>query len=126
LLYQRGWDRQRIIDLFAVIDWLLRLPQELEERLWGAVMELEQEKNMPYVTSIERIGLRRGLDQGREEGRKEGRKEGEATVLLRLIELKFGPPDAAMRKRVESADAETLLRWSERILTAASLDELFA
>ena len=84
-------------------------------------MELEQEKNRPYVTLVERIGLRRGLDHGREEGR----KEGEATVLLRLIELKFGPPDAAVRKRVESADAETLLRWSERILTAASLDELF-
>jgi hypothetical protein len=122
LLYQRDWDRQRIIDLFAVVDWLLRLPQELEERLWGAVMELEQEKNMPYVTSVERIGLRRGLDQGR----KEGRQEGEATVLLRQIELKFGPPDAASRNRVESADAETLLRWSERILTAGSLEELFA
>jgi predicted transposase YdaD len=97
-------------------------------------MALEQEKNMPYVTSVERIGLRRGLDrgrkegrqEGRKEGRKEGRQEGEATVLLRLIELKFGPPDAALRNRVESADSETLLRWSERILTAGSLEELFA
>lgn len=84
-------------------------------------MELEQEKNMPYVTSVERIGLRRGLDQGR----KEGLQEGEATVLLRQIELKFGPPDAAVRKRVESADSDTLLRWSERILTAGSVDQVF-
>ena len=61
------------------------------------------------------------LDQGRQEGW----QEGEAIVLLRLIELKFGPPDAAVRKRVESADSETLLRWSERILTAGSLEELF-
>ena len=88
---------------------------------------------MPYVTSVERIGLRRGLEQGRKEGlqegsrigRQEGRQEGEATVLLRLIELKFGRRDAAVRKRVETADADTLLRWSERILTAARLDELF-
>jgi hypothetical protein len=122
LLYQRDWERQRIIDLFAVIDWLLRLPHELEERLWGAVMELEQERNMPYVTSVERIGLRRGLDQGR----KEGLQEGEATVLLRQIELKFGPPDEALRNRVESADSETLLHWSERILTAGTLEQLFA
>jgi predicted transposase YdaD len=122
----RDWDRQRIIDLFAVVDWLLRLPRELEEKLWGAVMELEQERNMPYVTSVERIGLRRGRKEGLQEGRKEGRQEGEATVLLRLIELKFGSPDAASRNRVESADAETLLRWSERILTAGSLEELFA
>ena len=77
---------------------------------------------MPYVTSVERIGLRRGLEQGR----KEGLQEGEATVLLRQIELKFGPPDAAVRKRVQSADAETLLHWSERILTAGTLEQLFA
>ena len=76
MLCQRNWDRQRIIDLFAVIDWLLRLPQELEERLWGAVMELEQENNMPYVTSVERIGLRRGLEQGRKEGLQEGSRIG--------------------------------------------------
>jgi hypothetical protein len=33
LLYERHWDRQRIIDLFSVIDWLMRLPAELEQRL---------------------------------------------------------------------------------------------
>ncbi|MBK8386673.1 MAG: hypothetical protein IPL11_13965 [Candidatus Accumulibacter sp.] len=32
-LYERHWDRQRIIDLFSVIDWLMRLPAELEQRL---------------------------------------------------------------------------------------------
>jgi Putative transposase, YhgA-like len=31
LLYERDWDKQRIIDLFAVIDWLLRLPKDLEQ-----------------------------------------------------------------------------------------------
>jgi predicted transposase YdaD len=65
-------------------------------------------------------------EDGREEGRKEGRKEGEAAVLLRQIELKFGVE--AVRtclERIEAADAETLLIWSERILTASSVDEIF-
>jgi hypothetical protein len=31
LLYKRDWDRQRIIDLF--IDWMMRLPPELENKL---------------------------------------------------------------------------------------------
>jgi hypothetical protein len=26
LLYQHGWERQRILDLFAVLDWMMRLP----------------------------------------------------------------------------------------------------
>jgi len=36
------------------------------------------------------------------------------------MERKFGPPGEAVRQRIAQADAETLLRWSERILTADS------
>ncbi|NJL28749.1 MAG: DUF4351 domain-containing protein [Thermoanaerobaculia bacterium] len=60
------------------------------------------------------------------EGRKEGRKEGLATVFLRLLERKFGALSAALRKRVESADEDQLLTWSERVLSAKDLDEVFA
>ena len=29
LLYRQGWERQRIIDLFKVLDWMMRLPKAL-------------------------------------------------------------------------------------------------
>jgi predicted transposase/invertase (TIGR01784 family) len=61
-------------------------------------------------------------EQGREKGRQEGRQEGETAVLLRLIERKFGPASASVRQRIAQADPETLLAWSERILTAEDLD----
>jgi len=64
----------------------------------------------------------RYIEQGRQQGLQQGRHQGEAAVLLRLIERKFGPPIDSIRQRVEDADTETLLRWSERILTADSLD----
>ncbi|AUB82347.1 hypothetical protein [Candidatus Thiodictyon syntrophicum] len=60
LLYERDWDRQWIIDLFAVIDWMRRLPPELENKLWQELTILECNKTMPYVTSVERIGYQRG------------------------------------------------------------------
>ncbi len=31
-LYRRGWDRQRVVDLFRVLDWMMRLPDELETK----------------------------------------------------------------------------------------------
>ncbi|MFI3197386.1 MAG: cytosolic protein, partial [Methylococcaceae bacterium] len=37
LLYQRKWDKQRVIDLFSVIDWMMRLPEELEQQLWQEI-----------------------------------------------------------------------------------------
>ena len=33
LLYRRGWDKQRIIDLFLVIDWMMHLPDFLSQQL---------------------------------------------------------------------------------------------
>jgi hypothetical protein len=62
------------------------------------------------------------IDRYIEQGRREGRREGEAAMLLRQIDRKFGPPSETVRARVGSADPETLLRWSDRILTAESLD----
>jgi len=60
-LYRHGWERQRIIELFRVIDWLMRLPPELERRLLREIHAIEEERRMPYVTSAERIGREDGL-----------------------------------------------------------------
>ena len=66
----------------------------------------------------------RFMDKGREEGREEGIGQGEARVLLHLLTLKFGPVPESVRSRVESADAETLLRWSERVLSADRVEDV--
>ena len=59
-------------------------------------------------------------------GRQEGRIAGEAAVLLRQVERRFEAQAAAdVRARVEQADAATLLSWSERILTAERVEEIF-
>lgn len=67
-LYKMGYSRNEIIDLFAFIDWIMRLPEELEQSLWEEVQKLEEIRKMPYVTSVERIGIAKGIEQGKEEG----------------------------------------------------------
>lgn len=63
--------------------------------------------------------------QIREEGREEGRQEEGVRVVLRLIRLKFGPLEPEIEDRVRSADPDRLLEWSERVLTAESLQGIF-
>ena len=58
--------------------------------------------------------------------RAEGRREGEAEVLLRLLRSRFGSLPDDVTARLNTADAETLLRWSERVLSASTLDAVFA
>ena len=48
--------RQDIINLFRFIDWLMRLPEKEDRLFWEELAALEEEKKMPYVTRVERIG----------------------------------------------------------------------
>jgi len=49
---------------------------------------------------------------------------GEALVLERQLRLKFGALSDQVQRRIEQASEETLLEWSERVLTADRLDEV--
>jgi len=77
-------------------------------------------------TFIERYieqGRQQGLVVGEQKGRQEGRQEGQQELLLRLMTRKFGTLTAKQRKRIQQADGETLLRWSEQVLFATTPDE---
>ena len=63
-------------------------------------------------------------DQWKQEGLQQGLKQGEARVLLRQLSIRFGTLPTEIRQKIETADAETLLQWSERILDAESLDDV--
>ena len=72
---------------------------------------------MAYLMKVERDALNKGVVQGEQLG--------EAKMLLRQLERRFGPPSKERREEVLSADTETLLRWSDRILDAKTPDEIF-
>ena len=86
----------------------------MESSFRQKVDSFEEESKMKYVTSIERLS------------RKEGREEGRQEVVLSLIEERFGPLDESLRKTIEQASGEQILRWAKRLLSASSLDEVFA
>ena len=63
-------------------------------------------------------------EEWKQQGLQQGRQEGEASLLLRLMELRFGNVDDVIRKKLQAADAETLLHWGERLLNAASPEDV--
>ena len=62
--------------------------------------------------------------EGQKEGRQEGRQEGEVMMLLRLLEKRFGSVPDPVKSQLKQADMDTLLVWSERVLTCTTLDEV--
>ena len=113
LLFQRDWDRRRIVDLYRMIDWMMRLPEGLDRRFRSAVYQLEGRDAMPYITNFERAGLERG--------RKEGRQE----LLAAQLARRFGALDAAVAERLARASVEQLSAWALNFVDAHSLDEVF-
>lgn len=68
----------------------------------------------------------RWKQEGLQEGMQQGMQEGEARILLRQLTLRFGELPENVRIRVANADADTLLRWSERVLTADTIEDVLA
>jgi flagellar biosynthesis/type III secretory pathway protein FliH len=83
-LYQRDYTREQILAWFRVLDWMLRLPEDLDREFREELIAFEEETQMPYVTSVERIGIQKGLQQGLEQGRQEGRKGPARKARLRF------------------------------------------
>ena len=63
-LYKRGYHKEDVRQLFRFIDWMMKLPDGLARQLKERITEYEEEQKMPYVTSIERMGIEQGLQQG--------------------------------------------------------------
>jgi len=77
-----------------------------------------------FVERYKNEGKQEGLQIGKQEGLQIGKQEGEAQILKRLLTRKFGELPEEKRRMVETADSDTLLKWSERVLTADSLEEV--
>ncbi|MCG5504561.1 hypothetical protein [Ectothiorhodospira variabilis] len=132
LLYERGYSREQIVQLFRIIDWMIQLPRELEPGFVQAVYALQEEKKMPYVNTIERVerekalqqGVEQGMAQGLERGLERGRHQGVEGTLRKQLVLKFGElPDWADARLAAATDAQ-LDDWVLRIMEADSLESL--
>ena len=102
--------------------WLKRvfLPGRMPRVEFANLNELHEVRSMLAERVVE------WTEEWKRQGLEEGLQQGEATMLWRQMELRFGPLDERLRARVQAADAETLLRWGERILTAATAEDVLA
>nr|WP_227498604.1 DUF4351 domain-containing protein [Synechococcus sp. PCC 7336] len=140
-LYERGYERQAIVNLYRFIDWVMQLPEELELEFRTEVEQWEREDRMPYLSTIERMarqeglaqgieqgleqGLERGIEQGLERGIERGRKQGERALILRQLARRFGEISPQCQARIEALALDQLEALGEVLLdfqSGADLD----
>ncbi len=123
-LYEQGYSRQDVLNLFQFIDWVMSLPEALEQEFWREVRNLEEELRMPYITSVERIGIQKGIEQGIEQSREQMRQ-----VLLESLELglelKFGTLGLGIFPEISRIDdVEQLRAIQAGLKTVQTVSEL--
>ena len=128
-LYDRGLSANNIRQLFRLIDWLMELPEPWESSFWTEIKCFEEEKDMPFMTTPERIGRREGLAEGIRKGRAEGLTEGRAEGLTKgiasVLRLRFGRKGTRLMPEIRKIhDEEKLQAVLESAETVASLEDL--
>lgn len=112
-LFQHGWHKERIIVLFKVINGMMVLPAAYQRRYWYAVIKLEKERKMEWITPLEQMFI------------DDGRQKGAATIIERLLTRRFGPLPKTVRKKLQKASMAQLEAWSDVLSDAQSLKQVF-
>jgi hypothetical protein len=122
MLYEKGYERQQVLDLYRFIDWLIILPEANEREFWQELRTFEEEHKVTYVTNAERFGFERGI----QEGRQEGRADGERSLILRQISRRIGQITPTTETQIRSLSLIQLEELGEALLDFSSLSDLEA
>jgi predicted transposase/invertase (TIGR01784 family) len=114
--------------LAQVMRYILEVNEHVGSEALQALLEREigPEAKDAIVTAGQQL-IEQGIQRGRQEGRQEGRQQGFQELLLRLLRQRFGDEvDPHVEQRIATASVEQIETWSVRVLSAATLAELFA
>ena len=109
------------VEDLPVMDNLYEVKSMLAERM----EEWKENYRREGLQEGRKKGLQEGLQEGRQEGRQEGLQEGSLHLLIRMLEIKFGKVPADVEAKLKQADEEQIFFWSERILSAKTIGEMF-
>lgn len=106
-LYELGYDADELRLVFRWIDRMMQLRSDLENLLTLKLAEFEEEKTMPYVTSVEKFFIARAEAQGEARGEARGLC---AAVIKFLSRLCGSLPDEIQTRirELSHADLEEL------------------
>jgi hypothetical protein len=113
-LYRRGYTRRDILELFRLIDWMVNLPKATEQQFLREIQRFEEENQMPYITSVERLARQEGIIQ-------KGRED-----VLEVLEVRFGEVPPQIVQKVNFIEDPATLKTLHREAIAIGAIEQFA
>ncbi|MBD2741227.1 transposase [Coleofasciculus sp. FACHB-1120] len=111
-LYGRGYSRENILELFRLIEWMMVLPEEFQFGFEETLSRYEEERRMPFITPIERRGIRKGIVQNSREN------------VIEVLETRFETVPSPIVESVNGIDDPALLKQLlKQAITVSSVEE---
>ncbi len=104
LLYERGYNRKEIVDLYKVIDLMMALSEDLQLSFDQKLANYQEERKMPLVTNIERRAIERT------------QKETQKANIIKLVQVRFGDIPENLVTSINQVDDTSFL---EQIFVSA-------
>jgi len=121
-LYERGYSKQDVLNLFRFIDWVMTLPEEFSHQFNVQIAEYEEEQKMRYITSVERIGMQKGALQAIRENILDILQARFENISLpqALVEMVNSINDSALLKRLlqQSIFVESVQTFEQQLAEA--------
>jgi hypothetical protein len=92
------------------------LPEALKQTFWSELQTYEEERRMPYITSVEEIGFERGL--------KAGQEIAQSLVLRQLVRRVGDLPESSIQAQVTALSLSQLEALGEALLDFTDLKNL--
>ncbi|MBF0159732.1 MAG: Rpn family recombination-promoting nuclease/putative transposase [Magnetococcales bacterium] len=119
---------QDLVEWFKSHPDTLPLKRLFRELLIGAMERVKGSE--PLMSAPEELGevsnmLADHIEQWGRDAKQEGRKEEGSSILLRLLRYRFPTLPNWVEQKVLGADLDVLAQWTDRILDARSLQDIF-
>jgi hypothetical protein len=113
-LFERGYDQDDIRKLFRLVDWMMTLPNELQQSFEEQVRRYQEERQMPLLSRMELRAMQRGVEQGALQTARES--------VLEVLEIRFEVVPPELIEAIDEIEDTSVLK--QLLRQAIALDSL--
>jgi hypothetical protein len=104
---------------------MVNLPEAAEQEFKKEIQDFEEENQMPYITSVERLARQEGISQGISQGMAEGIIQQRREDVLEVLEVRFQEVPTEVIQKINQIEDPALLKTLHRQAIALGSVEQF-
>ena len=113
-LFEQGYDKNDIRQLFRLVDWMMTLPEELQKRFETQVTQYQEERKMPLLSHMELRAEKRGEQRGKQIGLEIGSLQTARESVLDILNVRFGEVPEKLTEAISELEDLLLLKKLQR------------